>query len=235
MVIRGRVLACMSATSAIALVGCSGSAAGGSAATAAPRSAATLVSQMKAAVGAATSMHLVGQLPESGRPVTLNLGVLRAGDLAGTISGNGAALHLVGSRGKVYVQATPAFLRELKAPAAVCSVMCGKYVQLSGQQASELAGSLSMTSLTRSLIAGLPKFRQGGTTTVSGRAAVVLHGADGSTLDVAARGTPYPLRVVATPGRHEAVVFSRWDTVPTPAAPKDGEVINLSQLKAGSG
>jgi hypothetical protein len=233
MVIRGWVLASMCAGSAIALAGCGGSA-GGSSASIPQRSAATLVSQMKAAVDAATSMHLAGQLPNAGRPVALDLDVLRAGDLTGTITENGLPLQLIGSRGKVYVKATPAFLRDLKAPGGVCAVMCGKFVQMSGLQATELAGSLSMTSITRSLIAGLPKFRRAGTTSVSGRPAVVLHGADGSTLDVAAHGKPYPLRVVAPRGRAESVVFSHWDTVPAPTAPPGGDVINLNQLKAGS-
>jgi hypothetical protein len=112
--------------------------------------------------------------------------------------------------------------------------MCGKYVQMSGTQASDLAGSLSMASLTRSLIAGLPKLTQAGTTQVSGQPAIVLRGADGLTLDVAARGKPYPLRAYAAPGRHETVVFSEWDKVAVPAAPRAGQVINLSQLKAGS-
>jgi hypothetical protein len=198
------------------------------------RSTATLISQMKAAVNAATSMHLAGQLPNGGRPVALDLGVHRAGDLAGTITQNGVPLRLIGAEGNFYVKATLAFLRELRAPTAVCAVMCGKYVQMSDAQGSELAAGLSMASLTRSLIAGLPKFRQAGTATVGGRAAVVLRGADGSTLDVAARGKPYPLRLAAPVGRHESVVFSQWNTVATPGAPRSGEVINLNQLKAGS-
>jgi hypothetical protein len=40
--------------------------------------------------------------------------------------------------------------------------------------------------------------------------------------------------VVAPPGRHESVVFSQWNTVAAPAAPRRGQVINLNQLKAGS-
>jgi hypothetical protein len=230
--IRGNVLACgLAGSAAIALTACSGASSGGGAA---HRSAATLISQMKAAVNGATSMHLAGQLPNGGRPVALDLGVHRTGGLAGTITENGVPLRLIGALGIVYVQATPAFLRELKAPTTVCAVMCGKYVQLSGSQGTELAAGLSMVSLTRSLIAGLPKFRQEGTATVGGESVVVLHGADGSTLDVAARGRPYPLRVAAPAGRHESVVFSQWNTVATPAAPRRGEVINVNQLKAGT-
>jgi hypothetical protein len=230
---------------AIALTACGGSAANGSApanggsgmasgGAVAHRSTARVISQMKAAINGATSMHLAGQLPNGGRPVALDLGVQRDGGVAGTITQNGVPLQLIGAQGSFYVKATPAFLRELRAPATVCAVMCGKYVQLSGSQGSQLAAGLSMASLTRSLIAGLPKFRQKGTATVGGQSVIVLAGADGSTLDVAAHGQPYPLRVVGPAGRHESVVFSHWDTVARPGAPRRGEVINLNQLKAGS-
>jgi hypothetical protein len=236
--------ACVVAGSAvIALGGCASSGAGGGAAAAggtapaggANGGAASLVAAMKTAVQEATSMHLAGQLPGGGRPVTLNIGVLRAGALAGSITEGGVPLQLIGASGQVYVKATPAFLRELKAPTAVCAIMCGKYVELSGAQRSELTGSLGMASLTRSLIRALPRLTRAGLTTVLGQSAVVLHGADGSTLDVASRGKPYPLRLVAPQGRDESVVFTEWDAVAAPAAPPASQVINLSQLKAGTG
>jgi hypothetical protein len=189
---------------------------------------------MKTAVRAASSTHLAGKLSDSGRAIALDVGVFRSGDLSGTITQNGVPLRLVGSKGKVYVKATPEFLRQLKAPAAVCTVLCGKYVQMSGPQGNELSGSLSMTNLTHSLLNGLPKFTKDGTTTVAGQQAIVLRGTDGSTLDVAAHGKPYPLRIVAPPSHHETVLFSQWNAVPAPAAPPANQVINLNQLKAGS-
>lgn len=207
----------------------------GTAGSGAPRSTAQLVAQMKTAVRDAASMHLAGRVSSSGRATALDLSVLRAGDLAGSITQNGVPLELIGAGGKVYVKATPAFLRELRAPAGVCAVMCGKYVQMSGAAASQLAGSLNMASLTQAFVTGLPRMTRSGTGTVAGQAAVVLHGSDGSTVDVAARGTPYPLRVVAPAGHHESVTFSQWNRVATPAAPPASKVINLSQLKAGSG
>jgi len=225
--IRARGLAWVVAGSvAIAVGGCAG--------TGADRSAASLISAMKVAVRDATSMHMAGQLPNGGRPVALDMGVLRSGALTGTITEGGVPLQLIGTSGQVYVKATPAFLRELRASAAVCTIMCGKYVQLSGTQRSELTGSLGMASLIHSLISALPRFTRAGTTTVLGQPAIVLHGADGSTLDVAARGKPYPLRLIAPRGREESVLFSHWDSVATPAAPPASQVINLSQLKAGS-
>lgn len=199
------------------------------------QSASQLVTQMKTAVRDAHSTHLTGQVTSgSGKATALDLSVLRAGGLAGSITQHGVPLELIGAGGKVYIKATPAFLRELRAPAGVCTLMCGRYVQMSGAAGGQLDGSLNMTSLTQAFITGLPRMTRAGTTTVAGQQAVVLHGADGSTLDVAAHGTPYPLRVISPPGHHETLTFSQWNRVSTPAPPPASKVINLSQLKAGS-
>jgi hypothetical protein len=234
----------LTAAGVLALAACgssasgSGSASGGSSApagsssSASGRSASAIVTQMKAAVRGASSMHMDGRLTDSGKPVGLNVSVLRDGGLNGTITQNSVPLSLIGADGKVYVKATRAFLAELNAT-AVCSIMCGKWVQMSGSQADQLTGSLSMDSLTKSLTTELPSFQKTGMTTVGGQQAVVLKASDGSTLDVAAQGKAYPLRVVAPSGRPGSVIFSQWDKVPAPSPPPSSEVINLDKLKAG--
>jgi hypothetical protein len=230
----GLVGAAMIAVAACGSSASPGGATAGGASPAASRGTPELVSQMKTAVRNATSMHMAGQVNANGRQAVLNLSLLRSGDLSGSITENGVPLHLIGSGGKVYVKATPAFLRELKASKAVCVLMCGKYVQMSGAEGSRLSGSLSMASLTRALTSSLPHLTRAGTTTVAGQQAIELRGADGSTVDVAASGPPYPLRVVSPPSHHERVLFSRWNQVPAPAPPKSSEVINLSKLKAST-
>jgi hypothetical protein len=220
---------------ALAACGSSGGTASGSASTGSGNtvSAQALAARMRTAVEQAASTHLTGRLTSDGRAVALNVGVVRAGGLDGTISRGGAPLHLISASGKVYVQATRAFIRQLGVPQAICTIMCGKYVQLSGSQGQALAGSLSMATLTRSLAGRLPRFRLAGRTTVAGQPAIVLRGADGSTVDVAAQGKPYPLRVVAPSGAG-AIRFSDWDHVARPAAPPAADVINLNQLRAGA-
>jgi hypothetical protein len=237
--IRGKLLRLGFGGALLGLAACGGSAThmasgtGGTAGTAG-RSTDQLVAQMKAAVANAASMHLAGRVATSGKATALDLDVLRAGGISGSITQNGVPLELIGAAGKVYVKATPAFLRELRASAGICNLMCGKYVQMSGAAGSQLDGSLNMASLTRAFVTGLPRETRAGTTTVAGQQAVVLHGSDGSTLDVAAHGTPYPLRVIAPAGHHETLTFSQWNRVATPTAPPASKVINLSQLKAGS-
>ena len=102
------------------------------------------------------------------------------------------------------MKATAAYLKELKAPASVCAVMCGKYVEVSSAQARSLSGSLGMSALLASFTGKLPQFTNAGTTTVAGREGQVLRGPDGSRLVVAATGTPYPLQAVGAGSRRQA-------------------------------
>lgn len=208
---------------ALTLTGC------GSSASSAPRSPATAIAQMKTAVNAASSVHLDGVLSSSGRAVALDIGLLRSGGFAGTIASNGVPLTLIDTGGKAYVKATPAFLKQLKVSSAVCSLMCGKYVELTSAQTSALAGNFTMQKLLSSLTANLPRFADAGTTTVNGQQAQALRAPDGSMLDVAASGAAYPLRAVgkAHSGRLD---FTQWNSVPRPAAPPASQVINMSQL-----
>lgn len=233
----GLAEAALAAIGAFVLAACGGSAGGGTASGGggsplASRSASAIVSQMKSAVRDASSMHMDGRLTDSGKPVGLNMSLLRDGGLAGIITQENVPLSLIGADGKIYVRATRAFLAELHAE-AVCSLMCGKWVQMSGPQADQLTGSLSMANLTKSLTTGLPSFRKDGMTTVSGQQAIELRAGDGATLDVAAQGKPYPLRVVAPSGQQGSVIFSQWDKVAAPKAPPSSEVINIDKLKAG--
>jgi hypothetical protein len=194
-----------------------------------PRSPSQTVAQMQKAVQAATSVHLSGVLRNGGKPIGLNLGLIRSGDFAGTITQNGIPLMLIDVGGKAYVKATAAYLKELGVSASVCSVMCGKYVQLTSAEAGSLAGNLSMSALLSSFTGQAPRFTSAGTTTVAGREGQVLRGPDGSRLVVAATGTPYPLQAVGRQGSG-SLTFTQWDAVPRPARPPAGQVIDLNQL-----
>jgi hypothetical protein len=208
------------------LAGC-----GSSAPSSPPRSPTVTITQMKTAVHAASSVHLDGVLNNSGRPVALDIGLLRSGGFSGTIAYNGIPLTLTDTGGRVYVKATPAFLKELKVSSALCSLMCGKYVEMTSAQSSALAGNLTMRKLLGSLTGTLPRFADAGTTTVRGQQAQVLRAPDGSMLDVAATGTAYPLRAIGK-GNNSRLDFTQWNSVPRPAAPPASQVIDISRLGA---
>jgi hypothetical protein len=218
------------AVAALLLAGC-----GSSASSASPgspssaRPAGATVAQMKSAVNAARSVHLDGVLRNSGRAVGLDIGLIRSGEFSGTITDNGVPLMLTDAGGKLYVKATPAFLKQLKVSAALCSLMCGKYVELTSAQSQALAGNFTMQKLLASLTGNLPKFADAGTTTVRGQPAQVLRAPDGSMLDVASTGTPYPLRAVGK-GHNGQLDFTQWNSVPHPAAPPADQVINMADL-----
>ncbi|HUA28761.1 MAG TPA: hypothetical protein VMC03_07735 [Streptosporangiaceae bacterium] len=203
----------------------------------AQRSPSQTVAEMRKAVQAAGSVHLSGVLRNNGKPIGLNLGLIRSGEFAGTLTQNGIPLNLIDVGGKVYVKATAAYLRELKVPPAVCSIMCGKYVEVSSAQARSLSGSLSMSALLSSFTGRLPQLTNAGTTTVAGHRGQVLQGPDGSRLIVAATGTPYPLQAVGREGNggrpsNGTLDFSRWNAVPRPKAPPASQVINLNKIRS---
>jgi hypothetical protein len=217
-----------------ALTACSGSAApsrSGSSQSAAARPVAATIAEMRTAMRAATSVHLTGSLSGTGgKTVGLNVGLTRSGRFSGTVAENGATLTIINAGGKVYIKATRAFLAQLNAPAAVCSLMCGKYVAMSPAQGDELAGQLSMVPLLQSITGRLPAFTSAGTQTINGQLAQVLHGADGSTLAVAATGQPYPVEAISPHNSHGSIGFSQWNSVPPPVAPPVSQVIDLSKL-----
>jgi hypothetical protein len=221
---------------ALLLVGCGSSGghndAGGGASSATPGSrvtVSTLAANMRSAIRSARSVHISGRLIVGGRPLRLDIGVLASGQLSGTVTERGVPLRIIVTGGKAYVRATAAFLAELHAPAGVCGVICGKYVELPAGQATALARGLSLASLTRSLTGPTSALRRAGTTTVDGQPADVLRTARGGTIDVAAAGRAYPL-AVASADHHGGLAFRQWDSVPAPAAPPKTQIVNLGNL-----
>jgi hypothetical protein len=193
---------------------------------------------MKAAVRAASSVHLTGTLGGAGgaggagggKAVGIDVGVTRSGAFSGTVTQRGVSLTIINAGGTVYIRATRAFLAQLNVPAAVCSVLCGKYVAMSPAKGDALAGELNMPVMLQSITGRLPAFTETGTQTVDGQRARVLRGADGSTLAVASTGTPFPVEAISPQGQHGRLGFSQWNSVPPPVPPPAGQVIDLTKL-----
>jgi hypothetical protein len=223
------------AAAAIAAAGCGGSTGAAAKPADTPgadtRSAVTIVAQLKTAMRDATSVHLAGQLRNDGSDVDLDVSLIRSGGFSGLIEGGGTKLDIVAAGQYVYIKVTSAFLRLAHAPAAACTRTCGKYVGEPASAAQTITGDLSMPSLIGNLASELPSFQKAGTTIIGGRQALILRGSDGSTLYVAANGTPVPLRAIAPKSSDAGELnFSDWNAVPPIAAPPAAEVISLSQL-----
>jgi hypothetical protein len=218
---------------ALALLGCDASGSGRtSAASSMTRpanepSAGRLTSSMQSSVHNASSVHISGQLLRGGVPFGVDLSVTRSGDAAGTISQRGTPLHVVAADSKIYIQVTPAFLREASMPASACATACGKWVEVSNGEASELTGDFSIQKLVNPLISA-PKLTAAGKTTVNGQPAWVLRAGDGSTVAVSAAAQHYPLLARRGGTSHQVVEFSQWDSVPSPKPPPASQLLHLN-------
>ena len=160
---------------AVVLAGCGGSAGGtagaGSAAARPPdtRSAAVIVTQLKAAMSHASSVHLAGQLRSHGTAVDLNVSLIRSGAFSGLIKSGATKLDMVAAGQDVYIKVTSAFLKLAHAPAAACAQACGKYVAEPASEAEAITGDLEMSSLLANVTSALPSYQKAGTTTIGGR------------------------------------------------------------------
>lgn len=235
----------MAACAAIVIAACGGSSSTSGSPTTAPSispstasggttepTSAALVTSMQASVRQANSVHVAGHLTNNGIPISVNLDMHRNGDVSGTVSQNGASFQVIGVNKTIYIKATRAFLQAIKAPTSACSVVCGKWLQLTPSQARQLTGDLSMSSLTGPLTSGqVPKLAEAGRKTVDGQAAWALRAADGSMLYVSSASRHYPLAATTGGSPNEVVLYSHWNTAPRPVAPPASEVLNLNNLK----
>jgi hypothetical protein len=222
---------------ALALVSCDASGSGGTSAASSSMSgpanepsADSLHGLMQSSVHNASGVHVSGQLSRDGVPLGVDLNVTRNGDAAGTISQRGTPLHVVAASGKIYVEVTPAFLRETSMPAAACATACGKWVEFTNGEASQLTGDFSMQKLVTPLISGQgSKLTAAGSTTVRGQRAWVLRASDGSTVVVSAAAQHYPLLARRGGSPHQVVEFSQWNAVPAPKPPPPSDLLNLNR------
>jgi hypothetical protein len=216
----------LAGSAAIVASGC------GSSSTPTEPGAAALASSAQASIRSANSVHVQGAASSNGLPVGVDLGINRAGDMNGTITENGANFNIITVGGKVYIKATPAFLKQAGAPSSACTVVCGHWVQIPSSQAKQLTSQITMSNLTgQKNSPDLSKLTKAGSTTVNGQSAWVLKAPDGSTVDVSQQSAHYPLQVKSGTGSQGVVRYSQWNSVPTPKAPPASQVINLSGLK----
>ena len=221
---------------ALALAGCDASGSGGTSAAGSSMSrsgkepsAAGLTSSMQSSVRNASGVHVAGQLSRDGVPLGVDLDVTRNGDAAGTISQHRTPLHVVAANRKIYIEVTPAFLREASMPAAACATACGKWIELTRGEASQLTGDFSMQKLLSPLISDqAPKLTTAGSTTVHGQPAWVLRAGDGSTVAVSAAAQHYPLAARSGRSPHQVVTFSQWDSVAAPKPPPASRLLHLN-------
>ena len=223
---RTRLLVTLGLTAAL-VTACGGSDGNGESAKKGPQVAADAANALEKS-GAA---HLTGTGTQDGKPMQLDVHVVGA-DASGTLTMDGGKVDLVNVGGKFYVRAGGQFWTQNGVPAQAVSLLDGKWVIVPSQAASALS-QFSLQGLADEL-----RHPSNGTIkdavhtdTLDGHKVVVVTESDGSTLDVAATGTPYPLRIVDKGSEASTITASEFGKKTKITAPSGA--LDLSQLAGG--
>lgn len=207
----------------IVLIGCSS---GGTSSTAAKPTVASLVQTMRSDFQHAKSLRIAGHLKQEGRPVDLDLRMLRSGDFEGAVLLSGARIQVLRSGANTYAFVTKSFFRYLRVargvPASACSVICGKYVKIPPGTVAHT----SLSSLARQITKNVqePKSNaQMTVTTFAGQPAYQVSHA-GESAFFAKNGHHY-LIGYRSPKQNASVTFSQWNSVPPISPPPPSKVV----------
>jgi hypothetical protein len=121
----------MAAGAVIVLAGCGASTSPGQATASSParasdpRTAAAIITQLKTAIRAARSVHVTGDVIESGSTGDLNVSLTKSGQLSGSVTKAGTQVKIIDSGHTVYIQLSKAFLQAANVPVRSCAKLCG--------------------------------------------------------------------------------------------------------------
>jgi hypothetical protein len=192
-----------------------------------PPGSARLLRQINAAVATASSVHIsAARLPGDSR-FGVNLSVTRSDDMSGNIIYKRQPLTVLVTRGHGYLMVNSVSLQVFGLPSGVCSVACGEYAAVPVQR---LVGGISWHSLVGTS-SSLPtaQLHYLRTVMVNGEPAWEMRGPRGAVIYVAARGAPYPLRVM---DKGKVVAdLTHWNSATVPPLPPGTQVIPYSQFK----
>jgi hypothetical protein len=211
------------------LTGCGGSSSGNGVAS---KSANEILSASKAAADEASSVHVSGSLVTSGAHVTLDLSLASGKGATGSLSENGMSFKLILVGDTAYINASPAFYRQLGGKAAA-QLLAGKWMKAPANtgEFAQLGQLGSMSKLIDAVLTTHGALTKGGTATINGQSAIAVTDATkGGTLYVATTGQPYPLQISKTGSEGGKITFDRWNQPVTIKAPANS--IDVTELKA---
>lgn len=204
----------------------------GSGASSGNKPASVVLPEVQSAVKSAKSVHMTGRVVSGSQTVTFDLSFVGTSAVYGTMAVSGASFGLLTLSGQTYIKINASFLTLAKAPASVCSVVCGKYVQVPAVDAESITGTLSMGGLMNGIFGKIPASAKSSKVnfvpaTYHGQSVLQLK-RSGYSIEVASSGTAYPLAITAP--NDEYLDFSDWNSVSLPTLPPSSEIVNLSQL-----
>jgi len=189
---------------------------------------ASLVKTMRADFRDVKSLRLSGHMRVQGRPLTVDLKMLRSGDSAGQMTLSGASFRYVRVGSKTYAYVSRSFFRYLRStrpiPASACAVICGKYVTvpIGAVPGFSLGGLAKMIGKHVSVPRETPHMI---VTTFEGQPAYELSHA-GQAAFFAKNGHHYLIGYRARK-QGMAMSFSQWNNVPPISPPPAGKIVNI--------
>jgi hypothetical protein len=210
-----RVLLATVAVAAVA--GCGGGSSNGEA----KKGAEQVVKDAHRAALSARSVHVTGAITDEGKPLTLDLVVVKGKGGKGTLSENGLKFDLIRVRDAVYIRGSDAFI-EAFAGAGVVPLLHGKWLKGSATSGAlaALAPLTDNAKLFEGALGNHGKLANKGEAEFQGQKVVEIDDTtEGGKLYVAAEGDPFP---VALRGAKEQghLTFTDWDDEADVSAPK---------------
>jgi hypothetical protein len=224
------LLACVLAAAALAGCGSSSASSGNGLESKSPQE---IVTAARNAAATAATVHISGSIVSEGKPISLNMELVRGKGASGRITLEGLSIDIIELEHAVYIKGSPQFYAHV-AGANAAQLLQGKWLK-APSGSGNFSSLTQLTDLNRLLGAALAEhgpLAHAGTTTIEGTKAVgVKDTSKGGVLYVAATGTPYPLEIQKTSGEGGTIRFSRWNEPVTLTAPAGA--INITQLQNG--
>ena len=216
------------------VAGCGGGGGGGSnnqSSGEATKSANQVVKDAVDAAEAASSVHVAGQIVDSGEKIGLDLTLVRDRGATGTATLRGAKVDVVLVGGSGYLRAGSDFWKQVPHARFVAPLLADKWLKIPADNAQ--FGAFVDLGNDKKLFDKLKvhgKLKNQGATTYKGQSVVAIYDPkEHTTLYVAAAGTPYPVAIVKTQQpKAGALNFDGWNKSVTLSAPKGA--LDLSQF-----
>jgi hypothetical protein len=195
-------------------------------------SADEILTKAKAALIAAKSFHVKGNLSEGGQAVAVDFKV-SGSDLSGTTQTNGANFEIIKIGNDLYVKAPDEFWAALtpSGKLAQFAALKGKYAKADTTFAA--FATISGAFTPEALLKPEGTTSKGGTKTIGGIPAIgVVDSKDKSVVYIATRGEPLPLAFDSADGKSEALVTEHGQAMDI-KAPAATDVVDVKPLMNG--
>ncbi|RFU20106.1 hypothetical protein [Geodermatophilus marinus] len=184
------------------------------------RSGPELVGAAADALEEAGSVRVRGTATGDGAEVPVDL-FLRGDDLTGTVGLAGRTVEIVRADGELYARAPAGFYEDRGVPGFLAGQLDDVWVTVPEGQAEGL-DAVSVAAFADQLRSRAEDAQEDvGDGELAGRPVLVVTGADGASVCVAAEGEPYPLRIDSAEGEFRLDRFGSDRTVEAPGSALD--------------